>query len=41
MVICQSDDHDRTDDDLTIYNDGTFFDGVDTENSSLGKIDTI
>lgn len=39
MIICQCNNHDRANDDLTVDNDSSVFDRVDTENSGLGKVD--
>jgi len=39
MVVCQSDNHDRADDDLTVYDDSSILDGMHTKYGGLRKID--
>ena len=41
MVVCQGNDHDGSDDDLAIYNNRLLLDRVHTEDSGLGKVDTV
>ena len=39
MVVCQRDDHDRTNDNLSVDNDGLVLDGVHAEYGSLWQVD--
>lgn len=39
MVVCQRDDHDRTNDNLSVDNDGLVLDGVHAEYGSLRQVD--
>ena len=41
MVVGEGDNHDGTNDDLAVDNDSAFFDGVNTEHSGLGEVDTV
>jgi hypothetical protein len=39
MVVCERDDHDGTDNNLAVDNDGLLLDGVHAEHGSLGEVD--
>jgi hypothetical protein len=39
VVVCKSDNHDGTDDNLAVDNDGLLLDGVHAKDSSLGKVE--
>ena len=39
MVVGEGDNHDGTNDNLAVDDDGAFFDGVNTEHSGLGEVD--
>jgi hypothetical protein len=41
MIVCQSNDHDRSDHDFTIYHDRFFFDGVHTKDGGLREVDAV